>query len=84
MFNKKFRIMLFLAVWFLPMLSLAAQTPEEMIIAIEKKILDRWKNGDTFGFIEFADKNITYFDPTLAVRIDGLEQFRDYLAPMKG
>lgn len=84
MFNKKSRIMLFLAVWFLPMLSLAAQTPEEMIIAIEKKTLDRWKKGDTFGFIEIADDSITYFDPTLAKRINGIKEFRDYLAPLKG
>jgi hypothetical protein len=84
MFNKKFRSMLFLAVWLLPMLSLAAQTAEKKIIAIEKKTLDRWKNGDTFGFIEVADENITYFDPTLAGRIDGIKQFRDYLAPLKG
>jgi len=84
MFSKKFRSILFLALWLLPLLSLAAQTPEEKIISIEKKTLDRWKNGDTFGFIEAAAEDITYFDPTLAVRIDGLKQFRDYLAPMKG
>jgi hypothetical protein len=84
MFSKKFRSILFLALWLLPLLSLAAQTPEEKIISIEKKTLDRWKNGDTFGFIEAAAEDITYFDPTLAVRIDGLRQFRDYLAPMKG
>jgi hypothetical protein len=84
MFRKGSRNVLILAVWLLPMLSLAAQTAEEKIIAIEKKTLDRWKNGDTFGFIEVADENITYFDPTLAGRIDGIKQFRDYLAPLKG
>jgi hypothetical protein len=84
MVNKKFRSMLFLAMWLFPMLTLLAQTPEEKIIAIEKNTLDRWKDGDTFGFIEVADENITYFDPTLAVRIDGITQFRDYLGPLKG
>jgi hypothetical protein len=61
-----------------------AQTPEEKIIAKEKALLDRWKQGDTFGFIETADSNITYFDPTLAKRIDGIEKFRDYLSSFNG
>jgi hypothetical protein len=84
MLKKSTRGMLFLALWLLPIVTLSAQTPEEKIIAIEKKTLDRWKNGDTFGFIEIADENITYFDPTLAERIDGIKKFRDYLGPLKG
>lgn len=61
-----------------------AQTSEGKIIVIEKNTLDRWKNGDTFGFIDIADTNITYFDPTLAERIDGIERFRDYLSSFNG
>ena len=61
-----------------------AQTPEEKIIAKEKALLDRWKQGDTFGFIEAADTGITYFDPTLAERIDGIEKFRNYLSSFNG
>jgi len=84
MLKNNLRNKLFLIMWLLPMLTLFAQTPEEKIIAIEKNTLDRWKNGDTFGFIEIADESITYFDPTLAERIDGIERFRDYLGPLKG
>lgn len=82
--KKNSGTVLFLALWLLPIATLSAQTPEEKILAIEKDTLDRWKNGDTFGFIEVADENITYFDPTLAKRLDGIKEFRDYLAPLKG
>ncbi len=84
MFKNNTRKKLLPIMGILPVLTLFVQTPEEKIIAIEKKTLDRWKNGDTFGFIEIADEDITYFDPTLAKRIDGIKEFRDYLGPLKG
>jgi hypothetical protein len=64
--------------------SVRAQTPEEQIITKEKYALDRWKTGDTFGFIDIAADEITYFDPGLEKRCTGIQAFRDHLAPAKG
>ena len=75
---------LLLTVILLPFSVSKAQSTEENIITKEKAILDRWKQGDTFGFIEAADSDITYFDPTLAERIDGIEKFRKYLSSFNG
>jgi hypothetical protein len=80
---KVWKLYLLIIILF-PFCILMAQTPEDKIIAKEKGLLDRWKQGDTYGFIETADSNITYFDPTLAKRIDGIEKFRDYLSSFNG
>lgn len=61
-----------------------AQSPEELIINKEKTALDRWKTGDTFGFIEIAAEDITYFDPGLEKRVTGKKEFHDHLASFNG
>jgi ketosteroid isomerase-like protein len=58
--------------------------PKEIIIAKEKAILNRWKTGDTFGFIEAAAEEITYFDPGLKKRCTGKNEFRDWIAAFSG
>ena len=57
---------------------------QSRIIAKEKTLLDRWKTGDTFGFVEAAADEITYFDGSLKMRCDGIKEFRDYLASFNG
>ena len=59
-------------------------TPQEIILAKEKAILDRWITGDTFGFIEAAAEEITYFDPGLEKRCTGKKEFHDWIAPFNG
>jgi len=59
-------------------------TPQEIIIAKEKAILDRWITGDTFGFIETAAEEITYFDPGLGKRCTGKKEFHDWIAAFNG
>ena len=56
----------------------------EIIIAKEKAILDRWITGDTFGFIEAAAEEITYFDPGLEKRCTGKKEFHDWIATFNG
>ena len=63
---------------------LQAQNSEALIINKEKEALDRWKTGDTFGFIEIAADDITYFDPGLEKRITGKKEFQDHLASFNG
>jgi ketosteroid isomerase-like protein len=59
-------------------------SPKEIIIAKEKSILNRWKNGDTFGFIEAAAEEITYFDPGLEKRCTGKKEFHDWIGSFNG
>lgn len=59
-------------------------TSQEIIIAKEKAILDRWITGDTFGFIEAAADEITYFDPGLEKRCSGKKEFHDWIAAFNG
>jgi hypothetical protein len=56
----------------------------DMIIALERSTLDRWGKGDPWGFVENTAPEITYFDPDLERRLDGLEDFRQLLAPLEG
>ncbi len=77
-------VFLFLIMCLFPLITAEAQNPEEVIINKEKQALDRWKNGDTFGFVEIAAEEITYFDPSLEKRITGIKEFRDYLSSFKG
>ncbi|MGD8779731.1 MAG: nuclear transport factor 2 family protein [Ignavibacteria bacterium] len=77
--------LLFLAFSFFPLITTTvAQSPEDLIIAKEKGALDRWKTGDTFGFIEIAADEITYFDPGLEKRITGIKEFSDHFSSFNG
>ncbi|MGE5499253.1 MAG: nuclear transport factor 2 family protein [Syntrophothermus sp.] len=58
--------------------------PQELIIAKEKALLDRWITGDTFGFIDAAAEEITYFDPGLKKRCTGKKDFHDWIASFNG
>lgn len=69
--------------WLVPM-NARAQKPEELIIAKERAALDRWKTGDTFGFADIAADEITYFDPEIEKRCDGIQAFRAYMASFRG
>lgn len=59
-------------------------TPQEMIIAKERAVLDRWITGDTFGFIDAAAEEITYFDPGLEKRCTGKKEFHNWISAFNG
>ncbi len=85
--NKVKRPVLLPAVLFIGLLAACAEQPQkagELIIAKERAALDRWKTGDTFGFIDIAADDITYFDPGLEKRCDGIEAFRGHMGSFKG
>ena len=46
---------------------------EDEILALERAALDRWCRGDPSGFLEISAPDVTYFDPFVAQRLDGLE-----------
>ena len=54
------------------------------IIALERAALDRWGHGDPHGYLEIMAPEVTYFDPLLEARIDGLSRMHDYLVPWTG
>jgi ketosteroid isomerase-like protein len=58
----------------------AAQT----IIAMEQRALGRWGKGDPSGYFEIMAPGTTYFDPTLAKRIDGVDALHALIDPFKG
>jgi uncharacterized protein (TIGR02246 family) len=54
------------------------------IIALERAALDRWNRGEPQGYLDIYAPDITYFDPTTARRIDGLQAMKAYYAPITG
>lgn len=55
-----------------------------VIIAMEKAALDRWGKGDPSGFLEICAPDVVYFDPYIAVRIDGLPALTEYYRTLWG
>ena len=54
------------------------------IVALERASLDRWGKGDPQGYIENFATEITYFDPAVEKRVDGLPAMQAYLTPFTG
>lgn len=52
------------------------------LIAMERAALDRWGNGDTSGFVEISVPDVTYFDPYVERRLDGLEELSTHYEPL--
>jgi len=56
----------------------------ETIIALERSALDRWGKGDPQGYLQTYAEDVSYFDPTLERRVDGLGAMKDLLMPITG
>ena len=56
----------------------------DQIIALEKAALDRWGNGDVHGYLDLYADEITYFDPDLERRKDGIEALKKLIGPLEG
>ena len=57
---------------------------EREIISLEKRALDRWCKGDPSGCLEISAYDVTYFDPFVDCRIDGLEALKLYYESLRG
>lgn len=57
---------------------------EDAILSLEKAAMERWRNGDPWGFVEISDAEITYVDPGLAAPIFGLENYQAYMEQLEG
>ena len=56
----------------------------ETILAQERPALERFYNGDPFGYAELFADELTYFDPGSGGRMDGISALKEYYAPIEG
>ncbi len=56
----------------------------EEITSVERSALDRWGNGDPQGFLDVYATEVTYFDPFVERRVDGLGAMKEWYAPFAG
>lgn len=56
----------------------------ETIIALEKGALEKWNQGDPSGYLDLSADDVTYFDPSIEQRLDGLDNLKNYYEPIKG
>ena len=54
------------------------------IIGMERAALDRWGRGDVNGYLDLEDADVTYFDPALEKRLDGITAMTKYITPFAG
>ncbi len=43
------------------------------ILALERAALDRWGKGDPNGYLEISADDVSYFDPFVGQRLDGIQ-----------
>jgi hypothetical protein len=54
------------------------------IIALERAALDRWGQGDPDGYLEINAAEMSYFDPFVERRVDGLRALTDWYEQVRG
>ena len=60
------------------------ERPEDVVLALERAALDRWAKGDPSGFLEICVPGVSYFDPFLERRLDGLDALAAYYESLRG
>lgn len=56
----------------------------QTVLKLEHDALVRWSAGDPSGFLEICAPKVTYFDPFISKRLDGLAALRDYYEGLRG
>jgi ketosteroid isomerase-like protein len=56
----------------------------QKILSLEKEALEMWNHGDPSGYLDLSDDDVTYFDPSLERRLEGLDNLKKYYEPIKG
>lgn len=65
-------------------MSTAQPDPAGVLVALERAALERWVRGDPDGFLEICDPEVSYFDPFIERRLDGLDALRAWYEQMRG
>ena len=56
----------------------------ETILELERAALERWGRGDPEGFLEISAPDLSYFDPFIERRLDGLAALRSMYEQIRG
>ena len=56
----------------------------ETILELERAALERWGRGDPEGFLEISAPDLSYFDPFIESRLDGLPAMRSLYDQYRG
>jgi ketosteroid isomerase-like protein len=54
------------------------------LIELERRAMERWAHGDPDGFLELSDPEVSYFDPFVEHRLDGLDALRNLYEQLRG
>lgn len=56
----------------------------ESILKLERAALDRWGKGDPDGYLEINAPDVSYFDPFLDRRLDGVAALTEWYDGIRG
>jgi ketosteroid isomerase-like protein len=56
----------------------------ETIMELDRAALERWGRGDPEGFLEISTPALSYFDPFIESRLDGLAALRTMYDEIRG
>jgi ketosteroid isomerase-like protein len=56
----------------------------DAVLALERAALDRWGKGDPGGYEEITASDVTYFDPFVEHRVDGIAALKAWYEPIRG
>jgi hypothetical protein len=54
------------------------------VVALERAALDRWGQGDPDGYLEINAADMSYFDPFVESRVDGLRALTEWYEQIRG
>ena len=57
---------------------------EEVILSLEKGAMERWRQGDPWGWAEISAEDVIYMEPGLTKPIIRLEEYKTYLTQIEG
>jgi hypothetical protein len=57
---------------------------KKTVLALERAALNRWGKGDPGGYLEITAPDVTYFDPFVRRRVDGIAALKAWYEPIRG
>jgi ketosteroid isomerase-like protein len=54
------------------------------VLAMEQVALERWGKGDPDAYLDITADDVSYFDPFLNQRIDGIESLKKWYGAFRG
>ena len=57
---------------------------EAKIVALEKRALELWNNGNPDGFLELSADDVIYFDPVFETKFEGKKALEEYYDGFRG